>query len=302
MLNLNDVYYFAHVVERQGFAAAGRVLGVPKSTLSKRVAALEKSLGARLILRNARSFTVSKVGQEFYTRAAAMLREAEAAERVVRRRTSEPSGVVRVTMSMTTAQVAMSGVLSELAQRYPKIHVELHATNRYVDLIDEGFDIAARAHYETLSDSGLVQRRLGSSPLYLVAAPAYLRARPPVQSPPDIEAHEALLTQSSPTPLAWKLLDSTGTTHAVTPHARYFIDEPLTLLHAAVAGLGIACLPRELCASSIEAGTLARVLPDCSVQGASMTLLTPHRKLRLPAVAAMLEVLSAQLTNRLSLQ
>lgn len=79
MLNLNDVYYFAHVVERKGFAAAGRVLQVPKSTLSKRIAALEKSLGVRLILRNARSFTVSKVGQEFYTRAAAMLRPASQA-------------------------------------------------------------------------------------------------------------------------------------------------------------------------------------------------------------------------------
>lgn len=297
MLNLNDVYYFAQVVDRKGFAAASRALRVPKSTLSKRIAALEKALGVRLILRTARSFAVSKVGLEFYKHATAMLSEAEAAERVVRRRMAEPSGTVRLTMSMTTAQIAMPGLLVKLATSHPKIQVELHATNRFVNLIDEGFDIAVRAHYDELPDSGLVGRRLGHSPMYLVASPSYLKVHGAPKHPSDIDKHEALLTQPSSAPLVWKLWNSAGRMHDVVPSARYFLDEPLTLLNAAVAGLGIACLPKALCATAVEAGTLARVLPDWKAKGATITVLTPHRRLQLPAVAATLELLTSQLRS-----
>jgi DNA-binding transcriptional LysR family regulator len=295
MLNLNDIYYFAQVVDSKGFAAASRTLHVPKSTLSKRVAALEEALGARLILRTARSFALSKVGLEFYKHATAMLSEAEAAERVVRKRMAEPSGTVRVTMAMTTAQLAMPSVLSKLAASHPKIQIELHATNRFVNLVDEGFDIAVRAHYDELPDSGLVQRRLGHSPMYLVASPRYLKARGAPRQPEDLDQHEALLTQPSSAPVVWKLRNSAGGMHEVLASARYFLDEPLTLLNAAVAGLGIACLPKALCANAVETGALARVLPDWNARGATITVLTAHRRLQLPAVAATRKLLTTQL-------
>lgn len=302
MLNLNDVYYFAQVVDRKGFAAASRALRVPKSTLSKRIAALEKALGARLILRSARSFAVSKVGLEFYKHASAMLAEAEAAERAVRKRMAEPSGTVRLTLSMTTAQIVMPGVLVKLAQAHPKVQIELHATNRFVNLVDEGFDIAVRVHYQELPDSGLVQRRLGYSPMYLVAAPSYLKAHGAPRQMQDLTRHEALLTQPSSAPIVWKLRDGGGSVHEVIPYARYFLDEPLTLLNAAIAGLGIACLPKALCAAAVETGALARVLPDWSAKGAAVTLLTPHRRLQFPAVAATLELLASEVGVAMGLE
>lgn len=302
MLNLNDVYYFTQVVDKKGFAAAARALGMPKSTLSKRIAELEKTLGTRLLLRSARSFTVSKIGLEFHKHAAAMLMEAEAAERAVRTRMAEPSGTVRVTLSMTTAQIVMASVLTRLAKRFPKIHLEMHTTNRFVSLIDEGFDIAVRAHYGELPDSGLVQRSLGRSPMYLIAAPAYVKAHGAPRLPEEIAHHEALLTAPSTEPAVWKLHHLQGKTFEATAHGRYSLAEPVTLLQAAVAGLGIACLPKALCSSAIEAGTLTRVLPEWSAKGALMTLLTPHRRLQLPAVSAVLDLLSTELSATMALE
>ena len=298
MLNLNDLSVFVKVVDHGGFAAAARVLGVPKSTLSKRVAMLEAHLGVRLIQRTSRSFVPTETGQAFHRHASAMLIEAEAAENVVKCLLVEPAGVVRITASVTTAQLALAEVLPELARRHPRLQVALHATDRYVDLVQEGFDIAIRDHAAPLPDSELVQRRVGLEPFYLVASPTYLKARGKPRRPEDLAGHDGLLTEFVPKPDGWHLHNDADEKIEVRPIGRFFANEPMTLLRAAESGLGIACLPHGLCAAAIEAGRLKRVLSDWQGRGMTTTLLIAHRRGQLPSVRATVEFLAEALSRQ----
>lgn len=293
MLNLNDLHLFVRVVDHGSFAAAGRALGLPKSTLSKRVGELERSLGVRLIQRTSRSFTVTELGQDLYRHASAMVIEAETAEGLVRGRMAEPSGTVRITASVPTAQISLAPVLPDLARAYPRITILASATDRFVDIVQEGFDIALRSHFSPLPDSGLVQRKLGTDPGWLVASPAYLDARGRPGTPDEISRHDGLLT--APTHPSWQLEGEDGAAEAV-PQARFFADESMILLEAAAAGLGIACLPTKLCRQSVEQGRLERVLPRWSTPGVTTTLLMPHRRGQLPSVRAVADFLIEKLT------
>lgn len=293
--DLDDLYWFVQVVDHGGFTAAGRALHQPKSSLSKRVAALEARLGTRLIERSSRRFVVTAAGRDVHRHATAMLVEAEAAVDAVRGRLAEPMGTVRVTASMTTARLSLADLLPRLALQHPKIRIELHATNRSVDLIEEGFDIGIRAHFAPLPDSDLVRRRLGRSPVHLVAAPAYLDRCGIPMAPSDIAGHDGLLTARDGTDPVWRLCDAAGAAADARPAPRFHADDPQVLLRAAVAGLGIACLPLALCGPDLETGALRRVLPGWDAGGADITILTPPRRGRLPAVRAVVDALAADL-------
>jgi DNA-binding transcriptional LysR family regulator len=297
MLNLNDLYFFVRVVDHKGFAAAARALNVPKSTLSKRVAALENDLQVRLIQRTSRSFVMTETGQAFYQHASAMLIEAEAAENVVKGRLAEPSGIVRLTASVTTAQLLLADLLPELARLYPKLQVVLHATDRFVDLIHEGFDIAVRDHSAPLPDSSLIQRRVGFEPFYLVASPDYLQRRGMPAQPEDLVGHDGLLIAPTAQAQTWALHEESGRTIDICPVPRFFANEPMTLLKAAITGLGIGCLPHGLCVPSIDIGALVRVLPAWQAVGMTTTLLISHRRGQLPSVRAAIDFLAASLSS-----
>jgi DNA-binding transcriptional LysR family regulator len=282
MRNLNDYYYFVLVVEQGGFAQAARHSGVPKSTLSTRVAALEEELGVRLIQRTSRRFTVTELGQAFYRHASAMLIEANAAEDVVKGRLAEPSGSVRVTASVPTVQTMLGKVLVDLAVAHPKVQVSVHVTDRMVDLVQEGFDIAVRDHFAPLPDSGLVQRRVATEDIYLVASPAYLEAHGAPRGPQDLTGHAGLM--SSMTAGAWHLESESAERLEATPLPRMHADESSVLLRAAEAGLGIACLPQRMVSEPLHAGRLRRVLPGWRAGTVTTTLLMPHRRGQLPSV------------------
>ena len=293
MLNLNDVSFFVQVVDRGGFAPAARATGTPKSTLAKRVAALETHLGVRLIQRSSRRFSVTDLGQEFHRHAVAMLIEAETAENLVKGRLAEPSGTVRITASLPTVQLALARPLVELAQRYPRLHVAVQAADRFVDIVQEGFDIAVRDHFAPIPDSGLIQRTLCSDPLYLVASPDYLAAHGAPGRPEDLTGHQGLLT--SPQAGSWQLQDDAGKVAEGRPQAKFSANESSLLLAAAAASLGLACLPRKLCGAALKAGTLARVLPQWTAGSVTTTLLMPHRRGQLPSVRAVAELLAQRI-------
>lgn len=293
MLNLNDVQLFVHVADHGGFAPAARITGIPKSTLAKRVAALETDLGVRLIQRTSRRFTVTELGQDFHRHAVAMLIEAEAAENVVKGRLAEPSGVVRVTASIPTTQLVLARPLLELAQRYPKLQVAMVAADRFVDIVQEGFDIAVRDHFAPLPDSGLVQRTVALDPVWLVAAPAYLAARGNPADPAALAGHDGLPSNIPAAP--WRLSSENGETAEVRLATRMSANESSMLVAAALAGLGIACLPRKLCQAELAAGALVRVLPDWSAGAVSTTLLMPHRRGQLPSVRAVADLLALRI-------
>lgn len=293
MLNLNDLVVFVRVVDHGGFAAASRALRIPKSTLSQRLSALEKAIGARLVQRTSRSFVLTELGRDFYRHAAAMLIEAEAAEHVVQGRLAEPSGTVRITASLPIAQFRLAPLLPRLAASYPKVRIVLDVSDRFVDLVQEGFDIAIRNHFSPLPDTDLVQRRICYDPAWLVASADYIREKGMPVRPEQANGLDGLMPSSTAT--HWKLRDSEGAVAEVTPSPRYFANETIALLEAAKAGLGVACLAESFCAPLITSGALVRILPDWTAGGVATTLLMPHRRGQLPSVRVVAEQLIAEL-------
>lgn len=290
MSNLNDFILFAQAVEQGGFAAAARRLGIPKSTVSKRVAELEARLQARLLNRTSRSFVLTEAGREVFEHARAAMIEVEAAESAVLRRQAEPSGIVRITASVPSAQFHLAAQLPRLAVALPKLQLQLHVTDRFVDLMQEGFDIALRSHFAPLPDSDLMARPIHREPISLFAAPAYLAIRGIPAGPDDLADHDGLLTQ--PRASSWKLTDADGRSAEAVPRPRFLADESVALLEAAKAGLGITALPRSIAAAAVTGGLLVPVLPEWQAGEVTTTVLTTHRRGQLPAVRAVVDFLS----------
>lgn len=282
MLNLNDLLIFVRVVDYGGFAAASRAMGIPKSTLSQRLSALEKEIGVRLVQRTSRSFVVTEIGRDFHRHAAAMLIEAEAAEHVIKGRLAEPSGTVRITTSLPIAQFRLAPVLPRLAASYPKVRIELHVSDRFVDIVQEGFDIAIRNHFAPLPDTDLVQRRICLDPAWLVASREYIQEKGMPAGPEDVNGLDGLMASSSDT--VWRLQNDQGVVAEITPSTRYVANETVCLLEAAKAGLGVACLASSFCGPLVASGALVRLLPDWTGTGVATTLLIPHRRGQLPSV------------------
>ena len=174
MQDLNDLYYFAMVVEHGGFAAAERALGIPKSRLSRRISQLEGDMGVRLLQRSTRRFAVTDVGMSVYRHAQTMLTEAQAAREVVDRLSAEPRGVVRVSVPVSMAQQQFPKLLPEFMALHPKVRVQMIVSNRRVDVINEGVDVAIRVRSKLDEDGSLVMRSFGQIQELLVASPNYL--------------------------------------------------------------------------------------------------------------------------------
>lgn len=295
MLNLNDLQVFVQVVDHGGFSAAARVLRVPKSTLSKRVLELEKTAGARLIQRTSRRFSVTELGREFYRHAAAMVVEAQAAENVIAGRLAEPSGTVRVTASIPTAQRTLARVLPRIAAEYPKIRIELMASDRFVDIVQEGFDIAVRNHFAKLQDSELVQRPVAREAIWLVASPDHLARAGEPRVPADLDAMDGLYIALAER--QWRLTHDDGAQADVRPVPRYYANEGEALIEAARAGLGVVCLPSGHCADDIAAGRLRRVLTGWNAGVVMTTLLVAHRRGLLPSVRVVADGLAQALSE-----
>lgn len=294
-MNLNDMKLFVQAVDSGGFAAAARLHATPKSTYSKRVAMLEENLGVRLVERNSRAFRLSSVGKDFYEHARAALIEIEEAEQVVHRRLAEPSGVVRLTAAVPVVQFQLAALLPVLAQTHPKLQLQLHASDRFVDLLQEGFDIAVRSHFAALPDSGLVQRRLSHEPIFLVAAPGYLARHGTPRQPRDLARHAGLLT--GPHVTQWRLRASSKQRADAMPLPRMVADESVALLQAASAGLGITCLPESICRQHLEQRLLVRVLPRWTAGSVTTTLLVSERRGQLPSVRAVVDFLVSQFSD-----
>jgi DNA-binding transcriptional LysR family regulator len=174
MQDLNDMLFFAEVAERGGFAAAGRALGLPTSRLSRRVAELEGRLGVRLLQRTTRRIALTDVGAQYLRHCVAVREEAQAAADVVALVHTEPRGVLRVSCPVTLAQTIVGEVVAPFMARYPEVRVDIAVTNRVVNLVEEGIDVALRVR-PTLEDSGsLVVKRLGNSQTLLVGTPGQL--------------------------------------------------------------------------------------------------------------------------------
>ncbi|WP_020655169.1 LysR substrate-binding domain-containing protein [Massilia niastensis] len=294
MLDLKDVYYFVQVIDRGGFTAAGSSLRLPKSTLSHRIQELESYLGVRLINRTSRQFGMTDIGSEFYRYALAMLSSSEIAEEAVRQRLLEPSGVIRVTTPAELAQFALRDLLPVFLDRHPKVQIVQISTDRLVDMIGEGFDLAIRGHVADLQDSTLVQRAIARVPWSLFAGSEYL-AKTGMPAHVDDLAGHATLSIVRDGPLQWQLRGPAGEEATIPMAPRFQSNDMIAIKEAACANLGIAALPAYICKAELRAGTLLPVLPGWVAADARITALMPSRTGMLPAVRALVDFLAVEI-------
>ncbi len=279
--DLNDVAVFTHVVDAGSFSGAARRLSLPTSAVSRRVARLEESLGARLLHRTTRKLSLTEAGRTYYQHGAALLEGLNAAEQELAERQTEPRGRVRV-----TAPVELSGsgaMMAHFLAAHPEVHLELDLTNRYIDLAGEGYDAAIRAGVR--ADSSLGGHRLCETRYAMVATPAYLQQRGTPAGVADLRDHNCLLFGLDTIDANWSL--RRGRNLVKTPiTARLATNNWVAIKQAVLANVGIALMPEMICASELAAGTMRAVLPRACPSAGSIWIVYPSRRHLSPAVRA----------------
>jgi len=292
MRDLNDLYYFAQVVEHRGFAPASRALGIPKSKLSRRIAALEDQLGARLLQRSSRHFSVTEIGMAYYQHCVAMLVEADAAQAVIDSVTAEPGGIIRVACPPGLVTYQIGELIQQFMARHPKVEVHLESTSRRVDVIREGLDLAIRAREPPLEQSDLVMRKLDESVHRLVASPALAARQGAVTGPADLTSWPSLDFGPPHRDHAWALHHIDGAAATVRHHPRLVTDDVQLLHDAALSGLGVALLPTVVVAEDIQAGRLLDLLPQWRPKRWIVHAIFPSRRGLLPSVRMLVDFIA----------
>lgn len=295
MQDLNDMVYFAEVAERGGFAAAGRALGLPKSRLSRRVAELEAQLGVRLLQRTTRKLSLTGAGELYLSHCVAMRDEALAAGEAVAHMQSEPRGTLRISCPVTLAQGTLGYLVPQYLAQYPHVKLDMRVTNRVVDLVEEGIDIALRVR-PTLDDSGsLVVKQLGASCTYLLASPELLRRQGAPLTPDDLRKLDTVAMSAADGRSTWELIGPQGQEYVLQNQPRYVADDLQTLKLAMLAGTGIGFLPGMLSQAEQQARLLVHVLPGWSLRPGMVHAVFPSRRGQVPAVRSFLDFLGEHL-------
>ncbi|HKT62134.1 LysR family transcriptional regulator [Burkholderia sp. 22313] len=290
--DLNDLYYFVQVVEHGGFAPAGRALNMPKSKLSRRVALLEARLGMRLIQRSTRHFTVTDVGQTYYAHCRAMLVEADAADEAIALLHEEPRGIVRVSCPVVLLDSLVGTMVAAFMIACPRVEIHLEATNRRVDVVGEGIDVAIRVRPPPLEDSDLALRVLAERGQCLVASPALLGEHGVPAVPADLTRLPSLDHGVPQAAHVWRLRGPDGAQAEIHHQPRFVTGGMLALRAAAVAGVGVVQLPTMMVRDEVARGALVTVLPDWAPRREIVHAVFASRRGLLPAVRALLDFLA----------
>ncbi|MDA0688263.1 MAG: LysR substrate-binding domain-containing protein [Proteobacteria bacterium] len=294
-MDLNGLYYFVHVVEKKGFAPAGRALDIPKSRLSRGIQQLEEQLNVRLIQRTSRQFQVTDVGKAFYHHARSALDEVAAARAVIERHSNTLSGRIRLSCSVGMAQFAIKDIVSRFLSLNPEVEIIQQVTNQPVDMIEEGLDLVIRAHTGPLPDSSLIQRHLAPAVWGLFASPTYLEEAGTPKIPEQLAGHAGLKLGWKPELGYWSLKGPDGSDFSLPYKPRLCSDDMVTLKHSACAGLGIIGLPAYICRDDLKLGRLVRILPEWTAGDAEISLLMPSRQGVMPVVTAFANYLRKEL-------
>lgn len=293
MRDLNDLYYFVQVVDHRGFAPAARALGLQKSRLSRRIAILEAGLGVRLVQRSSRQFSVTEIGQAYYRHCVAMLVEADAAQAAIDGAQARPQGVIRVSCPSGLLTYWMGKLMTQFMEQNPGVEVLLESTNRRVDVIREGFDVAIRIRQPPVEPSDLIMRQLGCSVHRLVASPALLSRLGSVAGPADLQGWPSLDFGTADQNHVWSLRNQSGATADVRHHPRLVTDDIQMLHTAALCGLGAVLLPMLVVKADIEAGSLIDLLPGWTAQSWLVHAVLPSRRGLLPSVRAFVDFIAS---------
>lgn len=291
MQDLNDMLYFAEVVERGGFAAAGRALGLPKSRLSRRVAGLEAQLGVRLLQRTTRKLSLTDVGETYLRHCQALRESAQAAADAVAHAQTEPRGTIRVVCPVTLAQTVLANVMPIYLARHPQVRVEMEVNNRVVDLVKDGVDVALRVRL-TLEESGsLVVKRLDEARSVLVASPALLARQGTPTTLEEAGRLDSVAMSAADGLVSVPLINAEGREAVLQYRPRFIADDLLTLKLAVLGGSGMCWLPDYMCEDELREGRLVRLLPEWSTPVGVVHAVFPSRRGMSPAVRSFLDFL-----------
>jgi DNA-binding transcriptional LysR family regulator len=283
---------FVEVARTQSFAQAARQLDRHVSAVSRAVAALESRLGVRLLQRTTRRVALSEAGRAYFRRCETLLAELDGADAEVRDQGAALHGTLRVSAATGSGQILLAPIVPEFLAAHPLLSLDLQLSNRYVDLVNEGFDLAVRVG--VLADSRLVARRLAPSDRMLVASPAYVRQRGTLRSPQQLREHACLILAIGTRPQRWELergrtrvaLDVSGPLHS---------NNMFALMDACLAGIGIALLPDFAVTPALRRGDLLRVLPGWSSVAQAMYAVYPSARFIPAKVRAFVDFISTRL-------
>jgi DNA-binding transcriptional LysR family regulator len=289
--NLNDLALFLKIVDAGGFSAAERSTGIPKSRLSRRIAALEGQLGVRLVQRSSHQFHVTEIGERVYRHARAIAEEVDAVHATVSETLAEPSGLIRISSPVLTGQIQLAGWLADFMNLHPKVRISLDLSNRYVDLLAERIDLALRFASMPLNDADVVARPIGQGKMVLVANMALIEKFGTPASLGDLPRFPALAQGSVESVRPWIFSDGKGGRVEYSPQARFVSDNLLALHQAVLRGTGIAQLPFEACKLALQQGALQELLPELAPPASTLYVVYPSRRGVTSAVRALIAYL-----------
>lgn len=259
-MDLNDIIVFTKVVETKSFTGAADALGLPKSTVSRKLAQLEERLGVRLVQRTTRKLALTEIGEAYYERCARIVADIQSAEQVVTDMQATPRGRLRLTASVDFSTRWLGGIVADFLAAHPDINIELEATDRIVDLIEEGFDLAVR--FGPLPESTLIARRLTALSLVLCASPEYLAKRGTPKTIDELDEHDHVLFTPSSRNQSWTLVGPGDATYEFGRPARFASNNFGSVIEVARAAGGISLISEFMISTEIKSGTLVPVLPE----------------------------------------
>lgn len=292
MQDLNDLYYYTQVVEHGGFAPAGRALGLSKSRLSRRVASLEERLGVLLIQRSTRSFMVTELGQVYYERCKAVIEAAQAAQAAIDFSRGRVCGSVRLSCPIGLLHEYVGKMVMEYMLRFPQVTVILMGMNRRVHVENEGLDLAVRMQTPPLEDSSLFMRVLGRAEHCLVASRELCERHAVPEIPADLSSWPSLGYGPPEEEHVWILRGQDGMLVRQPHEPRLVTTDLNSLRRAALAGIGVVCLPQMIVDEDLEAGRLERLLPDWQFEPKLIHAVFAPRRELIPAVRHLIDHLA----------
>ena len=275
MDKLTAMRAFVRVADTGSFSAAARLLGRSKAVVSKQLATLEGALGVQLLVRTTRQVRLSDAGRSYYERCVPLLAELDDIESNVQLSQAAPRGVLKVAGPQTFAELHLSAAIREFLQRYPELTIELVLTDRVVDLVEHGFDVAIRVG--ELADSTLLARRLASSSVVACAAPAYLAKHGVPRTPEQLTEHQLIIDSNFRHPASWRFRRGTRTVN-VRASGRLQVNSAVMVRHFLVSGAGIGLCPEFVVRDDLEAGTLVPLLTEFSGYDLGVYAVYPHTR------------------------
>ncbi|MGU5717556.1 LysR substrate-binding domain-containing protein [Aeromonas taiwanensis] len=286
-MDFNQVVVFVKVVQAGSFSAAARLLGLPTSTVSHRVAMLEARLGVTLLQRTTRRLHLTEAGQIYFEHASAGLVHVFDAEAAMTESREEPCGLLRITAPVDIGDQILSSLLAQMRSRWPKVDVELVLMNRYVDLVAEGVDVAIRTG--PLKDSTLIARQVGVARWALFASPDYLASASAIEAPQALR-HHACLQFTSLGKESWDLQDEAANSVTVPLSRQTLINDVGLIMTMVLAGEGVALLPSYLCRQACDEGRLVAVLPQWQGKADPIHIVYPRQRFMPPRLRAFVDL------------